>query len=627
MRLEKVSLAIVAVVALVVLAVPFWRGLAISQLRQTMPGRENTVWDGSTNASIPSPNPKTDAQLLREHPNDFLLRLALAHQERTNTYLPGKEDMGTFRKVAKKLVNDFPNEGSAYAMLLQLPEYENVDVPRRMGDNGVLPEDAAKYWRDPGPPTSEQIGACERIIRVLDKASATDPGNGWFHLTKAGYLYGLHRDKEGLAAVHTAAIAPHFTDYTDTISKAWNHLCDLRGGFDPILRASNVVSYSYFARARNTARVTGHLAYGLIREGNVAEGVSAALDMSAVGYNMCKHAPTIIQGLVGKALLAIGASALDPRFDPKIDDQDALQKAKIARYMQFLTSHGYAAEAAVLGRQWRQTDRMAADTRGYLEGTDTWFNLLAHFPTAFSFGTGLIATVLILGALWLVTALLTARAGGRMPWDRRAGVTCALLASPIFAPIAVELISPEWSGFGRTLASIGSTGGLPKPLRATFLLIPLGVILVSLGVGLVLMLRRPPEEGKGRRMPAWSLLTAYAAVLGGLAYATYAIADFAESSVFWDSVQRLTASPFVILAPIGALIVYALLRAGGFRKRPSAPLAFGATLRCGSAVGIALFAVAYLCLMAWTAHLGAATDDFARHMPNREAAVVQSAFE
>ena len=342
---------------------------------------------------------------------------------------------------------------------------------------------------------------------------------------------------------------------------------------------------------------------------------------------MCRHSPTIIQGLVGKAILSIGATALDPRFGPKIDDYDALQKARIARYKEFLTKHGYATEAGVLDKRWRQTERMAADSHASLDGAEGYLNALWHFPASFAFGAGLLATLLILGALWLGTALLTARTGDRAPWDRRAGVTYALLASLIFVPIVVELITPEWSGLGAALASIGSTGDLPEPLRASFLFIPLGAILGSLVVGLVLMLRRTPEEGKSRRLPAWSLLVSYAGVLVGLAYSTYGIADFAESSVFWDSVQRLPGAPFAILAPIAALMIYALFRAGGFRKRPSAPLAFALTLRYGSAVAVGVFAVAYLCLMAWTAHLGVGTDDFARHCFEREAAVVQRAFK
>jgi len=61
MRLERFSLVVLSVVLLIVLAVPFWRRLALSQLRQTVPGARYSIWDNSTFPYVPNPRPKTDA--------------------------------------------------------------------------------------------------------------------------------------------------------------------------------------------------------------------------------------------------------------------------------------------------------------------------------------------------------------------------------------------------------------------------------------------------------------------------------------------------------------------------------------------------------------------------------------
>lgn len=632
MRLEKVTLVIVVIVALIVTAVPFWRGLALSQLRQTMPCRAETVWIGNTYASIPSPHPRSDAQLLAERPRDFLLRVAVT-QELLNTYPPRSAGIGKrVNESTDALLRDFPNQGAAYVMAMDAPQFSNVDVPLRMESWGVDPKEAAENWRLRSPvlPTKKQIDGCLRCIALLDRAIEADPGNGWFHLSKANFLLGLHRDTEALSEIHQAAIAPRFTDYAGLRAKAWDHLCDLRGRFDPLARsvAQCVISFTYFARARDTARIAGNLAAAQIGRGHTAEGVRQVLDITGSGHSMCKHAPAFIHALVGKAMLAIGAAALDPTFASKVKDPRAQQAARLVQYKRFLTDHGYDKEAALLSSQWGQTDRMVKAIRGYFyTDSDSALNAIVRFPVAFQIATGIIAILLISGALWAGASLLTRRGGGRSFWDKRAGVTSALLSTLILAPMVIQLAQAVEPGWARALL----WDDLPNVhlLTPTWLLIPAAAIVVSLCVGLAMMLMRAPREGENRKMPVWSLLTAWTATFVGLTYLTNGLSDFAESSRFFEKLNLLGPA-ITILIPVVALLLYAIIRAlqSRFgRVRRSAPLTFVATLRYGSALAVALFAVSYLCLMAYTAHLGAQADAFAGGSYDSEAAVIQSAFK
>jgi len=631
MRLEKVSLGIIAVVALVVLAVPFWRGLALSQLRQIVPGSEKTVWTGNVDPSMPSPHPRTDSQLLKEHPDDFLLHLALAEKQTIPSRGIHKSTM-LAKQAVQTLLRDYPKQGAAYSLAWDLSDYAKVRVPRRIEGVDVLPEEAMKDWHDPGPPTKEQLDGCRRCIDLLDKAITADPGNGWFHFHKAAYLYGLHRDTEAQSQIHQAALAPRFTDCTDLSGNAWDHLCDLRGAFDPIHRAgvkAMLVRYGTLTQARESARITAHLAYARIRRGDTGQGIRIVEDLTASGYNMARNAPTIIHGLVGKAVIAIGAHALDPTYDPKKKDARAERAAKLARYNQFLISHGYSREATALNKQWRQTDLMVDRVKAFVDSDlDSYVSVMMRFESAFVVAGGIIATAILLAVGWAGASILTARNGGRTFWDSRAGVTSALLSLLILAPVIAHFVRPPRPDAMQKFYAFGWPLG-QQPVRPVFLLIPLALMALAMVAGLVMMFRRTPQEGENRRMPVWALLAAYLAGFGGVAYLAYGLDDFAVSSGFFDSLRaHMFAS--MILGPAVLLTLYALLRAAQSRfgrVRRSGLLTFVATMRYGSAIAVGICAVAYLCMMPPVAHLGASADAFARDSFTMEATVIRTPFK
>jgi hypothetical protein len=623
MRLEKVSLIIVVVVLVIALAVPFWRGLAGSQIRQTAPWRAKSIWSGDTNPSIANPHPKTNAQLYRDHPRDFLLCLAFTQKFYDCSAERFKSRRG--QQAVHYLMRNFPKQGIVYVLAGMLPEY-CADIPFRKEGNWMTDEEAPKDWIAPPPPTRSQLDGARRYIALMDTAIAADPSNGYFHYIKALYLYGLHRDGEALREIHLSAIAPRFTDYTDLRAQAEDHLCDLHGGFDPDRRATKSLLFtsSEFSQMRNGARITGHLAYDQIRHGNTDKGVAIALDQTTAGYNMMRHAPTFIHALVGRAVLAIGARAIDPNFDSELRSVEDDRAARSAHYTRFLIDHGHSGEAAMLKNQWNTSERVAQKMRTYLDTALTQADELMYYPVVFAAGTGVLAIALVCAIGWGVGALLTMRGRAGGCWDRRAGVTSIFLAALVLAPVIVILLTRVGfcpSPLDPDKAEVGSS-------RAYLLLIPLAVGLAALLCGAALMLLRTPAETQNRRMPVWSLLVAYVSVAGALVYLAYPLNDLAQGLYFFQWVEG-TSTGSMILYPIAALFVYGLIRAAQSRFghiRQSVPLTFASTLRYGSALAVGMFAVVYICLLVMTAHYGAKADVAARQMVVGEAAFIQRAF-
>ena len=633
MRVEKISLIVVAVCAVIVLAGPFRRSLALRQIEQTMPGRESSIWD-CIDPTVPNPHAKTNAQLLKEHPKDFLLRLALAQQEFEFAMSAGSKAARRSEQAVGELLRDYPRRGVVYVLAMELPAYADVDVPKRFESGGITPEEAASWWKDearsrgkhavlPTKPTEKQMGGVRRCIALMDDAIAADPGNGAFHYQKALYLFALHSDSEALREIHLAAVAPRFTDYTDVRARSVDHLLDLRGGFDPDKRAGSkgAIGCHYYVPVRDVTKISAHLARQEIQRGNIDRGVRAVLDLTNLGYNMARHAPTLTHGLSGRAQMVIGTSAFDLAFRPKMKSQEAQSAALLAHYKGFLADHGYRREAELLGKQWQETDRLGKEFQAFAQGecVDRIVGLY-RYPVVFATAAGMLTILLIFCPVWAISCMLTMRGGARDFWDRRAAVTSGLLLTLILSPVVVDLVSTRnWFSFFLE----------PVRTRPVFLLIPLGVMAFALLAGLVVMLRRTPNEGANRRMPTAALLIAYLAALGGLAYLAHVVNNLPDTNSFFQPLLNVSTA-LMLLGPTAAIILYAVLRAAQSRfgrVRRSSPLTFIATLRYSSAIAVGLFAAIYVCTLLLTAHYAVKADVAARAEIVGEASIVQRAFK
>ena len=638
MRLERISLVIVAVCAVIVIAVPFFRGFTLTQIRQINPLRDKSIWTGDFDPVVLSPYLKTDAQLLKEHPKDFLLRLALVQElfNKIDFSDTKGSNMAAMELRAKqsinKLLRDYPRECAVYSVAMRLPEYDDGSLPLRIEGNGIIvPEDIARNWKDREPPAKEQLDYARHCLELMDRATVADPDNGWFHYMKAYYLHTLHRDAEARREIHLSATAPHFTDYNGLKTKSIDHVFDLRGGLNPDGRvgAKAMIAFPAFARMREEARILTHLAYKEIQNGNTDQGVQAALDITNSGYKMAKNAPMSIHALVGIALHNIGAATFDPTFEPdkKKSDEDQ-QSARLARYKQFLIGHGYPQEAAALETQWQQAAHCRKNIIDFAsKGWGEESSVLTYFSQIFATAIGILTISLLFIAAWAIASLLTIRGGAKGLWDKRAAITSALLSALVLVLVITDLVFPSGPpDFSAILRGGSAESTLLSPV---FLLLPLGITIIAMLAGLVVMIKRTPKDGENRRMPVSALLTAYLAAVGGLAYLTYGIEDFSESSGFFESLLNI--SPvLLIIGPIIAMVLYALLRAVQSRfdrVRKSAPLTFIATIRYSSAIAIGIFSIAYLCMMMLTAHHSVRADAYARNYGRQEAAILRSAFK
>lgn len=630
MRIEKISLIIVVICAVIVLAVPFYRGFVVSQTGMIVPVLEESFGMRSNVPAVLNLSTKTDAQLLKENQKDFLLRLALAQEmldkidvtDWTETKHPKRAAMELRAKQAiSRLLRDYPGEGAVYTLAMRLSDNDVCNVPTRIEGNGIIiPAEIARSWKKHEPPTQEQIDYAKHSIELLDKATAADPGNGFFHYLKAFYLHSLHRDAEAKREMHLSAISPNFTDYNELKMKSMDHLFDLRGILNPFGRvtAKTLVVFSPFSRMREEARIAGSLAYKEIQRGNIDQGTRAALDITDSAYKMTENASSLIQGLVAKALFNIGAATFDPAF--KYDDKkdfESQQTARLVRYKKFLIDHGYSREAAILENQVQQTDRLIKKTKAFLNNGGEDYSVLSRFALMLTTLVSSIVVLLLFAIAWVIASLFTMKGKAEAFWDKRAGVTSALISALVLAPVITNLhTAGEQNGW--SLLTVPNNG--PRPV---FLLIPLGIIIIALIAGLRSMLKRSPEEGESRNMPVAALLIAYLASVGGLAYLSFGMQSFANSISNWWLV-------LTILFPGIAMILYAILRTVHSRfgrVRRNAPLTFLATIRYASAIAVGLFAIVSLCMLILTAHYGIKADIAARDFGKKEAAIIQSSFK
>lgn len=632
MRLERATFIIVACVILILLCVPLWRGLALSQL-MGIPGQFRSRWTTNMKTSIPARHPESNAQLLKEHPKDFALRLALAEEQLRPTFSDVQSNKRADQTM-RSLLRDFPKQPAVYELALNMPEYQRVSIPQRPEGLAILPQDRVGLWHDPGPPTKEQLDGCRRCIAMLNRVISVDPGNGWWHLQKAYFLLGLHRDNQAIQEIRLAANSPRFTDCKSTRLEAYNHLRTLRGGFDPETDAGFdfQMCFPYAPCALYNGRIAASLAYEKISRGQMHAGVGLALDLANAGFKTARGSVMEMPALMGSSMFRIGTAALDPSFEPKqTDDAEKRLDAYDRDSRRFLLGHGYVREAAVLAQQQHQMRGMYKSIESSLRSSYWDMDSIRRYPLVFRNAAVILSVLLIAAMFWALITLLTMKKKMSGLWDKRASLTSAFLCTLILGPLSVDLFrSLEEECLRQSLCG----GWLPPDpihVEPRSLLIPAAIMGLALVVGLVVMFWRTPMEGHNRSMPMISLAAIYLVSLGIMAYlhCELGIRGIPTDYGIRELAPRLSYLQ-VILLPTMTLVLYALLRsvqARFGRVRRSAPLTLLATLRYSSAITVAIMAVSYLCYMTFVAHFALRADHFARYVRQEEAAIVQRSFK
>jgi len=340
--------------------------------------------------------------------DDYELRLASA----LNATPTGSEPVGGIVEAQVRsllpLRQQFGDKPGLYADILRylakgdlrLGREEEVQLSARRAPDGSV--------NKPVPVRPEVLALTEECAVQGERL---DPQNAYFPAMQAIGLFAAHRDSDALAALHRAALAPRWEEYTREEVEARWRLAELRQGKTgamPRLAIAASLLLPHLAPLQSMTRTAIVLAMQREVAGDPAAGFAIRQDVAQLGAMMRVKSPNMIGSLVGIAMT--GASAARPAGAPAFDNalaNDARSAASDARYIAYLTRIGHPETAAWYtaerraGEKVRDIIRIASDES--LFGTRDFVRLGA------AWGAGMLFLVNILWTLiWGgVAALLT----------------------------------------------------------------------------------------------------------------------------------------------------------------------------------------------------------------------------
>jgi hypothetical protein len=353
-----------------------------------------------------------------------------------------------------------------------------------------------------------------------------------------------------------------------------------------------------------------------------------------------------MDALLGIAHFELAAAALDPLCDMTVIKDKAERRRlsdsnlRLRRSFDFLTSHGYVAEAGLLKRWARDCDRLSDALRKSMDATGPgstteFLTVSSVYVQAFRNGARLLTICGLAFLLWLVTGLFTYRKRFDGLWDRRAAMSASLIAAlplAVILELFVEGATDPARGMstlmGNLLDAMSGDHVMSKMLGISFarVAVPLhwSLVVVMMGcgiIGLIVALRRASKQGRLISIPAAALIPAYVALFGLIAedsYNSHLSSRDVVGAVDWRC----------LIAPLVLLVIYGTFRAASWsfgQARQSGPMVFLATLRYGSALVAAIFAVAYAVLLPVTVIDSRRAENMSHTLGRAEASVIHNA--
>jgi hypothetical protein len=249
MQLRRISLVIVAVVAIVTAAVPALRHQAALQLDSLQPA--------------PPPEeiePAPDLAVYRSRAAEFVATL---HSEDPAMLLAAgllTDDLDLLRQAAE--AGDLPAAHAAYVGRLSRQGQGFM----RVGNTGADPADpkslaaAQKLVESAGSPTTLDPEEGSRLLDALHAWQRADPENALPVALEARILYGLHHDEDSLVAWAQAGRMAAAETYSWEHARSIYELLTALGLPDPeALRASSLaISFPTFALLRDSVRFANY---------------------------------------------------------------------------------------------------------------------------------------------------------------------------------------------------------------------------------------------------------------------------------------------------------------------------------------------------------------------------------
>ncbi|WP_309712802.1 hypothetical protein, partial [Armatimonas sp.] len=152
------------------------------------------------------------AHALVTHPADTELQIAgILH-----------ETWGGARLTA---LRNLPASAPRNAVILRLACQNDINLKNRQIEQDTLSSTIEKRKDEP-----VDSAALEAALKDAQGGAVLDPSNAFFPAMEAIALYGLKRDSEARAALHRAALAPHYDDGTRTETEGTWRLREIARG-------------------------------------------------------------------------------------------------------------------------------------------------------------------------------------------------------------------------------------------------------------------------------------------------------------------------------------------------------------------------------------------------------------
>ncbi len=232
-------------------------------------------------------------------------------------------DVDRLREAAQKA--DSPAAWAAYVGVLS----EEVPRAARIGCWRPDPEDeeemAEAEQHFASVPQSDRLTPenSRAMIEALRAWQKVDPGNGLPHALEAYYLYGLHEDDAAFRAWTRAAQISAVTERTAERQELVRRLLVAMDMPEPeaLVATASIVEFETRALVRDLARISYHEARVAQLAGRPADAVTWWANTASFAEHIEDSADTMIEWLVGSAVLQAGAGpvwvwCVDQERDP-----------------------------------------------------------------------------------------------------------------------------------------------------------------------------------------------------------------------------------------------------------------------------------------------------------------------
>ena len=408
-------------------------------------------------------------EVARDHPDDYLVQLAWAIEQRA----PSDVNL-------RDLLPHFGNRPALLAHILRYDVMKRVRI-RRLEEWMLYPPSKRPSPQSLVPPSPEDLAAYDEIA---SKGERLDPDNVYFPLMRAIGLLAAHRDNEAIAAIERASQKSRWEDYTREEAEARLHLLETAFGRQPTISQflnAYVVVEPHWVAIRAMARTVVFFASEKERRQEYRDAMNLRMAMLRCASRIRSQSRSGVGVLVA---VAVGAISIASPGEPGHPSETAQQR--IVRQRQ-----RFVATLRRLGRDtdanWAQDEFAAMDEASAIlrAGTapDMWFRMPLRAVRAWTLNMFLLFALLGIVLLWLVYAVNPLKV-------LRRGITPYVVLSATLLGTGILILFSPWADLpARAVATLASMSDLAgNPPRLTLIPPPIFRLITAFAVVLLLLM-------------------------------------------------------------------------------------------------------------------------------------------